>query len=374
VKAQGVALEVQIIVQVLVQMAYVGTFILARSSRRGTLRAMDQLIAAQREVRAREAAFQEVRQDLDRALEVGGAGHYTGKQMGRFVLGSLIGRGAMGEVYEARGDRGVAIKVLHPHVLAKQSSVKRFLREARAAATMRSRHAVRIIEASSPDDAVPHIVMERLHGKDLAQRLRVERRLPMADLVELVAQVGSVLDEARELGIVHRDVKPQNLYQAEEGFAKVWKLLDFGASKLAEHSGTLTAGRVVGTPSYMSPEQARGEDVNFRADLYSLAAITYRCLTGQPPFTGKDLPTTLFQVVYGTPSQPSVIADVDPAFDLVLAVGMAKDPAARFASGREFAEAVEAALRGELSPELRDRSERLLRDYPWGMHPRPASE
>jgi serine/threonine-protein kinase len=170
-------------------------------------------------------------------------------------------------------------------------------------------------------------------------------------------------------GIVHRDLKPQNLFLAEGPQGALWKVLDFGASKLAEHSGTLTQGRVIGTPSYMSPQQAKGQDVDGAADRYCLAAIVYRALTGRPPFAGKDLPTTLFNVVYGTPPQPSVVTEVDPAVDLVLAVGMAKAPTRRFSTARDFAQALESASQGLIAKSLRQQAEALLRENPWGMLP-----
>jgi serine/threonine-protein kinase len=365
--------HVRVITQGLVQLMYLGTFWLARSSRYFTLAAMDKAVASEAKAQQQEAAFIEVREDLDRALAAGGGvGHYSDQVLGGFKLGGVIGRGAMGEVYEAVNvgtGQLAAAKLLHPHVLAKQSSVERFFREAQAASAMRSEHAVQILGASQPGEPVPYLIMERLHGHDLAHHLRELGRLPIGDLVTLVHQVGSVIDMASAQGIVHRDIKPQNLFLAESKQGARWKVLDFGASKLAEHSGTLTQGRVIGTPSYMSPQQAKGQDVDGAADRYCLAAIVYRALTGRPPFAGKDLPTTLFNVVYGTPPQPSVITEVDPAVDLVLAVGMAKAPAQRFSTARDFAQALESASQGLIAKSLKHQAQALLRENPWGMLP-----
>ncbi len=372
VTAESAEFNVRVLVQVLVQLMYFGTLVLARKSRVSTLTAMNNAMAAESKALEREAAFLEVRDDLDRVLGAGGAGHYTDHILGGYKLGGIIGRGAMGEVYEAGNistGQLAAVKVLHPHVLAKQSSVARFFREAEAASAMRTVHAVQILGASPSTETVPYLIMERLSGNDLAHHLREVGRLPISDLVILVQQVGLVIDMASAQGIVHRDLKPQNLFLAEGPKGALWKVLDFGASKLGDHSGTLTQGRVIGTPSYMSPQQAKGQDVDGAADRYGLAAIVYRALTGRPPFTGKDLPTTLFNVVYGTPPQPSVLAEVDPAIDLVLAVAMAKDPAMRFASARDFAAALESAQSGLIENSLRERADALLEAHPWGMLP-----
>lgn len=371
-RAEGTELKVRYIIQLLIQMSYLGTFILARTSRTGTLLAMDKVTAAEQRAQQREAAFIEVRADLDKALAAGGLGHYSSHQLGDYKLGGIIGRGAMGEVYEAihaQTGQLTAAKVLHPHVLAKKSSIQRFLREAKAASSLRSPHSVQILEASDATAPVPYLIMERLNGFDLAHHLREVGRLSSGDVVTLCEQIGKVIDLAAASGIVHRDLKPQNLFLAESTTGSIWKLLDFGASKLSEHTGTLTQGRVIGTPSYMSPQQAKGQDVDGAADRYCLAAIAYRALTGRAPYSGKDLPTTLFNVVYGTPACPSVLADIDPAIDTVLAIGMAKNPKKRFTTGVEFARALEAATKGNISPELQARGDAIVAKHPWGMRP-----
>ncbi|MCP4445197.1 MAG: serine/threonine protein kinase [Myxococcales bacterium] len=365
-------LYVRIIAQILIQLMYLGMFMLARRSRVGTLQAMNKVFAAENKAQEREAAFIEVREDLDRMLGAGGVGHYSERMLGRYKVGGIIGRGAMGEVYEAiHVDTAqlAAVKLLHPHVLAKPSSVERFLREAQAASALQSPHTVRVLDISGAEEAVPYLMMEKLTGYDLAQHLREVRRLSMPEIVALVEQVGSVIDLAASKGIVHRDLKPQNLFLAETPQGSAWKVLDFGASKLAEHSGTLTQGRVIGTPAYMSPQQAKGKDVDGAADRYCLAAIVYRALAGRPPFTGKDLPTTLYNVVYGTPPQPSVLADIDPTLDLVLAVGMAKNPKHRFPDAQAFANALRDASNSRISDSLKRHAEILLKENPWGMLP-----
>ncbi|MBL4633866.1 MAG: serine/threonine protein kinase [Kofleriaceae bacterium] len=371
-RATDADMKVRYIIQLLIQMSYLGTFILARTGRAGTLLAMDKVTAAEQKAQQREAAFIEVREDLDRALAAGGLGHYSGHQLGNYKLGGIIGRGAMGEVYDAihvQTGQLTAAKVLHPHVLAKKSSIQRFLREAEAAGSLRSPHSVQILDASDASAPIPYLIMERLNGFDLAHHLREVGKLSISDVVTLCEQIGKVIDLAAATGIVHRDLKPQNLFLAESSTGSIWKLLDFGASKLAEHSGTLTQGRVIGTPAYMSPQQAKGQDVDGAADRYCLAAIAYRSLTGRAPYSGKDLPTTLFNVVYGTPPRPSILAPLDPSIDMVLAIGMAKKPKMRFATGVEFARALESAAAGRMSPDYQERGEAVLAKHPWGMQP-----
>src|SRR5690606_27432716 len=124
----------------------------------------------------------------------------------------------------------------------------------------------------------------------------------------LVRQIGSALDGAAAIGVVHRDLKPQNLFRIGE-HATVWKVLDFGVASLAGNDGTLTQGDIIGTPSYMAPEQARGQRVDARADLYALAAVAYRALTGRHPFSAPDTPSLLYAVVHRMPARPSALAD-----------------------------------------------------------------
>ena len=162
---------------------------------------------------------------------------------------------------------------------------------------------------------------------------------------------------------VHRDLKPHNVFFSQAG--ETWKILDFGVSKMGG-TGTLTKGHVVGTPAYMAPEQAKGENVDHRADVYSLAAILYRAVTGHPAFASKDVPTTLYDVVYRVPTQPSILSPLPGDVDRVLALGLAKDPADRFATALEFATWFSLAIADELTPEQRRRADELTNKHPWG--------
>jgi serine/threonine-protein kinase len=183
-----------------------------------------------------------------------------------------------------------------------------------------------------------------------------------------VEQVSRPLAAAHDASIVHRDVKPQNLFLADTNDRPIWKILDFGVAKQQDSSGTLTQSAVVGTPGYMSPEQARsGDDVDKRSDIFSLGAVVYRALTGRPPFAGADMPAILFEIVYKSPVRPSEsMLGIPRDVDLVLAIALAKRRDDRFANAPEFADAFRRAARGKLPQTLRERGRALVDEYPWG--------
>lgn len=330
--------------QLIMQLGYALCFWLARVTRQSSLRAIRQLQRATRQAAQRDVQLAELRKDLDRALEIGGPGRFTGQSVGGWELGNLLGRGAMGEVYEATstatGAPG-AVKLLRGEALADPANVERFLREVRIAGAIDSPHVVRVLQASTPADPVPFLAMERLRGQTLGELLRKGGTLPVASLRTMVRQIGGVLELARVAGIVHRDLKPHNLFVTEDG---TWKVLDFGIALLADTSGTLTRGAVLGTPAYMAPEQAAGKAVDHRADVYALAAVAYRCITGRQPFTAPDTPALLFQVIHEIAPAPSTIVAGSAALDAVFARALAKTPDDRYATAGELAAALDAAL------------------------------
>ncbi len=367
----------QVGVITVIEFLYFITFFTARISQRVTLGAMTQLEQAAKTVAQRDALLAEARAELDRALKIGGPGRYSEQVIGSFKLGVLIGRGGMGEVYEAHGsspgnqgdNREAAVKLLHPNTLADPTQIARFLREAKTASSLDTPHVVRVLEVGTTDGGVPFLAMERLRGYDLAHQLRRHKKIQLAQAKLFADEVAIGLEAAREAGIVHRDLKPHNVFHAESpAGARVWKILDFGISK-AGGSGTLTKGHVIGTPAYMAPEQARGEDVDHRADVYSFAAILYRSVTGHPAFTGKDVPSMLYDVVYRVPTQPSILTTLPGDIDRVLAIGLAKDPRDRFATAAELAAWFSAAVISELSPDQRRRADHVIEKYPWGTRP-----
>jgi hypothetical protein len=368
IRMTGLSTRDQLAFVIIIEFLYFFAFITARLSQRVTLRAVSRLEQAVRAVAQRDVLLVEARAELDRALVVGGPGRYTDTTIGAYKLGLLIGRGGMGEVYEARRESDgaeAAVKLLHPAALADPTYARRFVREAENAARIDSPYVVRVLDVGVTPNETPYLVMERLRGNDLAYHLRRQRRLPLAAVREMTDQVAAGLDAARAQAIVHRDLKPHNVFGIDLAGTRRWKILDFGVSKTGE-GGTLTAGQIVGTPGYMAPEQARGERVDHRADVYSLAAILYRSITGHPSVTAKDIPTTLFEIVYRVPAQPSALVDVSPDVERVLAIGLAKHADDRFATAPELAAWFAAAVGDGLDAEQRRRADQLLARAPWG--------
>ncbi len=339
--------EQLVIAEILVVGFLVSGYALGRWARRTSTTALAELQSAMRIIGDREQALAEVVDEAARQKRVN-EGRWTGQKLGSYRLGLVLGRGAMGEVYEAIGphDAPAAVKLLNARSTSSTSIVERFHREMDVAARLESPHIVKVLEVSPPDAPVPYIAMERLHGTDLATRLRNDnQRMASDELVALLDQVARGLEVARLAGVVHRDLKPHNLFHHD---GSVWKILDFGVSKVMDSEGTLTGEGIVGTPQYMAPEQASGGHVTHLADVYALGAIAYRCLTGRSPFKGKDLAELVYQVVHTPPLRPSMHARVSLAIEDVLAIAMAKDPRRRFPSALSFAQAFIAARRGRI--------------------------
>jgi hypothetical protein len=347
--------------------SYVLAYITARALRRASRHSIESLQRATRLASQRKALMDDLRADLERALRIGGPGRHTDQIVGSFKLGNVLGRGAMGEVYEgihATTNEPAAVKLLRRELLADPTHVARFLRESKASGALASPYVVRVLEAAAPDAGVPYLAMERLTGHTLADLLRQDSRLANEEVLELCRHVGAGVDAASAAGIVHRDLKPQNLFRDERGGA-CWKILDFGVATLADDSGTLTQGGIVGTPSYMAPEQARGQRVDARADLYAIAAVVYRCLTGRHPFTAPDTPSLLYAVVHRMPPRPGALGAIGADVDRWVALALAKSADDRFATGQALADAFAHALAGGLDGKLRKRADALIAKHGW---------
>jgi serine/threonine-protein kinase len=271
----------------------------------------------------------------------------------------------MGEVYEAvhvTTGEPAAVKLLHPHVLAQSELVERFVREARIVSRLTAPNVVRVLEVSGPESRVPYLAMERLTGTDLADYLREHKRMSGRAVVAMLRQVGAGLEAAHAAGVVHRDLKPRNLFLTRPGGD--WKILDFGVARVAGEE-TLTIDQIVGTPNYMAPEQASGRPVTPRTDLFALGVIVYRVMTGRPAFEGESTAEIIYKVVHAMPPRPTAVASIPEGFDSVLAIALAKDPGDRFETAQRLADAADAAVRGELDAALLERAGRLLGRLPW---------
>ena len=346
----------------------VATYWLSYRTRHSTLLAMAELERARRGIRQRDALLNEAHEDLDRVVAGARAGRLTGRTIDQYVLGSVVGRGSMGEVYEATNTDGgqiVALKVMHPHLSESRGQVTRFIREAQITSALESPHVPKLFASGTADDGSPYLVLELLQGVDLAADLRQRTYLPLEEVDVLVQHACLALHAAHEADVVHRDIKPQNLFLTVNPHP-VWKVLDFGVSMFASGSGTLTQGGAVGTPAYMAPEQALGKDVDRRADVFSLGAVVYRALTGRPAFRGTSNAATVYAALRYQPVRPSELVEVHSDVDLLLALALAKKPDLRLSSTQEFAAAWRDARHGRLSPELHDAASRIVAVHPWG--------
>ncbi|MEZ4223812.1 MAG: serine/threonine-protein kinase [Polyangiaceae bacterium] len=265
---------------------------------------------------------------------------------GKYRLVAPLGAGGMGTVWRADHlllNTPVAVKVLNERAQDSASGPTRFLREAQAAAALRSPHVVQILDVGLEGNT-PFIVMELLEGESLAARLRRVGRIDLAATSSIVAQTARALHKAHESGIVHRDLKPDNIFLVHDVDRELVKVLDFGIAKLVEQmevSQLTGTGAVLGTPHYMSPEQARGRrEVDQRTDLWSLGVITYECLTGRRPFDSHALGDLLLLICTEDAPPPSTAGGLPPALDAFMARALARDPAHRFSSALEFAEAL----------------------------------
>jgi serine/threonine-protein kinase len=272
---------------------------------------------------------------------------FLGKVLGEtYEIARLVGEGGMGRVYEARHlrlkDRRFAVKVLHPEFARQAEVVARFQREAETASSIGHPNVVDVFDVHKTVDGVPYLVGEFLDGEELGEYIKRVGKLPTAMAVAVARQVCRALAAAHARGIVHRDMKPENVFLVERDGAMVIKVLDFGISKAASPEANLTrTGMIMGTPSYMAPEQARGENVDLRADVYAIGALLYHTLTGQRPFDSDDPTSTLNMVLTEEPPRPRSLApEVPEALELVIQHAMAKDARERYQTTAELDQAL----------------------------------
>ncbi|APR88188.1 Putative serine/threonine-protein kinase pknH [Minicystis rosea] len=267
----------------------------------------------------------------------------------RFRLVRPLGEGGMGAVWLATHIRlqiPCAVKFMRPEVAAEPAYRTRFDREAVAAAQIRSPHVVNILDHGVWEGA-PYIAMEYLEGEDLAQRLARSGMLSPAETVRIVAQVARALTRAHAASLVHRDLKPGNIFLARDDDRELIKVLDFGIAKVSSPAtGNQTkTGAILGTPYYMSPEQAQGtKTVDHRTDLWALAVVVFECLTGKLPFVSDAFGDLVLKIIVEEIPVPSRVAAVPAGFDAWWAHAVARDPAARFQSAKEMSEALADAL------------------------------
>lgn len=280
------------------------------------------------------------------------------REMGSYQLGALLGRGGMGEVYKAAHRmlaRPAAIKLIRPEMLGGKDpavaarAIARFRREAEAAAQLRSAHTVDLYDFGVTEDQTLYLVMEFLEGMDLESLVRQHGPMPASRVVHVLRQVCDSLDEAHARGLVHRDIKPANIHLGRVGRHEDFvKVLDFGLVKTASAgavpSRATVEGVIMGTPAYMAPEMALGDNVDGRADLYALGCVAYYLLTGVQVFSGDTVLKVVTQHLQAAPVPPSERTElqIPAALERLVLSCLAKTPEKRPQSARQLAQALDA--------------------------------
>ncbi|NOZ87545.1 MAG: serine/threonine protein kinase [Deltaproteobacteria bacterium] len=278
---------------------------------------------------------------------------YIGKLLdGKYRLQSLLGEGGMGKVYLAEHillGRRVAVKMLRREYSTNKAAVQRFFQEARAVNRIAHPHIIEVTDFVQDKENDNYYIMEFLDGQSLDRLLMRQKKLSADKLISIALQVCSALASAHRAGIVHRDLKPENIFIVKRDEIDDYvKLLDFGVAKLLDRQGesiqTTRAGAILGTPEYMSPEQAASKPVDQRTDIYALGIIMYEMATGKPPFKSKGIAELLVMHLSVPPAPPSEIEDpgypVDPGLEQVIMKCLEKEPQNRFQSMEELADAL----------------------------------
>jgi len=309
---------------------------------------------------------------------------------GKYRVRDILGQGGMGTVFEAlREGLGnmVAIKVLHPNQLQKKDAVQRFHHEARAAARIGHPNICEVYDVGTLDDGRPYLVMDRLTGVTLADRIQSLGGLPFQEVIDTLTQVLSGLHAAHEKGIIHRDIKPENVFLSQRvGCPPLAKILDFGVSKvMTHHAGAAgfsdvevtRTGIVLGTPYYLAPEQARGErNLDARVDLYACGILLYEALTGRRPFRAPNYNALLIAILTSTPRPAREIRpDIPGGFTRILEKSIERDSKDRYQTALDFQAALQpyshTPLPTRTTPPSRPPPRRATSVAPAAIAPRP---
>jgi serine/threonine protein kinase len=272
--------------------------------------------------------------------------------LGRHRFLRVLGEGGMGLVLSAHDEklgRDVAVKLIRPERWSHVEVRQRFEREARAVARIQHPGVVELHDSGELEDGTAFLVMENLTGSDLANVLKVHGPGTRAQVARLVRQGCAALAAAHRAGVIHRDVKPENVFLVRDPAGFRVKLVDFGLAKsLTLEQGLTQSGMVVGTPAYMAPEQVQGREVDARSDLYSFAAVAYEALTGRKAITGTDLGRVFIHVLTTVPEPVStLVPGLPPEVDEAFGAALSKDPEDRPGDVEAWASALASALESE---------------------------
>jgi len=274
------------------------------------------------------------------------------KSLGRYQIKGVLGKGAMGVVYDGvdpKLERRVAIKTIRTTTLDEATAkhyAMRFEREVRAVARLNHPNIVQVYDYGTEGD-LAYIVMQYIEGKELKDHFDAKERLDLRMILRLMTELLDALDFAHEAGVIHRDIKPANVMLDAGGQVK---LTDFGVARITDGDGeqaeATRAGQMIGTPSYMSPEQIQGQAIDRRTDIFSAGVLFYQLLAGQKPFEGTQW-VLAKKIVQDDPVRPSALAPVPPEIDRVVARALAKAPEHRYQSARAFADALRRIAQGK---------------------------
>lgn len=278
--------------------------------------------------------------------------NHTGKTLGNYQIEERLGKGGMAEVYKAyhaKLDRFVTVKILHPHLIEGEDFLARFEREARAVAGLRHENIVQIHDYSVQDELY-YMVMEYVDGGTLGEKLLEATKagdfLPIRQVLSIIKQIGKALDYANRQDILHRDIKPSNILLDSKGKAF---LTDFGIARMMSDSQFTATGTLIGTPTYMSPEQGQGLELDFASDIYSLGIVSFEMLTGKAPFVSETPLAVIHKHIHERLPQPSELRpDIPGSVEKVVSKALEKDRQNRYESAAAFSRALGDALTPEV--------------------------
>jgi hypothetical protein len=318
-------------------------------------------------LREKDDALSQVKRDLVRVTAEFQPGRLTGATLdGKFLLEELLGRGGMGEVYRARDDaqHEVAVKVLFAHLHESTGALERFRREAEVVAKLPRHLVAPVVAVGETGDGLHYLVMELLRGEDLGARLRRRGRISLGEVLPIVDRLCEALTAAHALGVVHRDLKPGNVFLVDNDAVGPVRLLDFGISRMMEspsHVALTQTSMVLGTPGYLAPEQVapRVGAVGPATDLFALGALVHRALTGENAFVANNPAQAAYAALNVQPPPPSKLRpDLPAGVDDVVALALAKRLEDRYADAAAFARDLRAASSGTLDADVHARARR----------------
>jgi len=343
------------VVEALVLSVFVTAFAIGKITQQRYAQLVRRNEAAARQAAHHQALLASARAEVDRVLAGFSGGLFTGGAIGGYEVGRLLGRGGMGEVYAAtRAGSEVALKVIRADKVG-GSTLRRFALEAAALTRIESPYVARVLDVGTEDGRLPYLAMELVHGATLADALRERDRLELGEVRSLVRDAARGLADVHRAGVVHRDVKPNNLVRT----TTQWKLVDFGIAVIEDAPRATTGNVLVGTPAYMAPEQLLGSKVDGRSDLYALCLVLYRVIVGRPAFTAQRV-TEPNQ----TPADPYALGEIPVGLCDALRVGLS-GPDDRFQTAAELEAAFEAALDGRADEAIAARARTQTARAPW---------